>query len=115
MFMKSKKIFLFWDSTNIIKNYYVANWCLKSIIPLFFFLNDSEESPAHRRETTAKKKLVSPRQIILIGGGTGYHFTDRPFATHFEYTPIYKSIATFKLEGEQNHMKNYFWTVFCIL
>ena len=61
--------------------------------------NHSEQSPAYRRETVAKKELEPSKQIILIGGGTGWHFTDRPFAAHFEYTPIYKSIATFKLEG----------------
>ena len=61
--------------------------------------NYSEQSPAYRKETITKKDLEPPKQIILIGGGTGWHFTDRPFAAHFEYTPIYKSIATFKLEG----------------
>ena len=57
------------------------------------------ESSGYKKETTAKTKLEYPQQIILIGGGTGWHFTDRPFAAHFGYTPIYKSISTFKLEG----------------
>ena len=61
--------------------------------------NYSEQSPVYRRETVTQKELEPAKQIILIGGGTGWHFTDRPFAAHFEYTPIYKSIATFKLEG----------------
>ena len=64
-----------------------------------FNKNYSEQSPAYRKGTITKKDLDPPKQIILIGGGTGWHFTDRPFAAHFEYTPIYKSIATFKLEG----------------
>ena len=46
-----------------------------------------------------------PKQIVLIGGGTGWHFTDRPFATHFGYTPIYNSIATYKLEGTHSNIK----------
>ena len=67
----------------------------------------SVESSEYKKETTAKKKLEYPQQIILIGGGTGWHFTDRPFAAHFGYTPIYKSISTFKLEGALVEINNF--------
>ena len=66
---------------------------------MFFIVYFSEESPGYRSDTATQRKTENPKEIILIGGGTGWDFTDRPFATHFGYTPIYKSIATYMLES----------------
>ena len=45
-----------------------------------------------------RKEIKYPREIIMVGGGSGWHFKDRPFATFFGYTPIYQSVATYRLQ-----------------
>ena len=58
---------------------------------LSYFSKDSVEG---------RKEIKSPKEIIVIGGGSGWHFTDRPFATYFGYTPIYQSLATYRLQSK---------------
>ena len=70
---------------------------LQNLVSILF---GSKESPGYRKESVSKAKINYPKEIVLIGGGTGWHFTDRPFATHFGYTPIYKSISTYRMEGK---------------
>ena len=63
-----------------------------------------------------RKEIKYPREIIMVGGGSGWHFTDRPFATFFGYTPIYQSVATYRLQRKQNGFmknKNYMNLIYC--
>ena len=63
-----------------------------NMFDLSFFFHFSKDSMEGRKE------IKYPREIIMVGGGSGWHFTDRPFATFFGYTPIYQSVATYRLQ-----------------
>ena len=54
-----------------------------------------------------RKEIKYPREIIMVGGGSGWHFKDRPFATFFGYTPIYQSVATYRLQRKYNRFMKY--------
>ena len=83
-----------------------ANFTTLRISQWFYFVDhhshlvENVSSYFSKDSMEGRKEINSPREIILIGGGSGWHFTDRPFATYFGYTPIYQSLATYRLQSK---------------